>query len=64
LSPHDVIASSLREKKPNDVVVLGKVKAIQPQAGAAPATLTGRPGSASPPSKKYYDLDLDEYQAD
>lgn len=64
LSPHDVIASSLREKKSPGVVVLAKVKAIEPQAGVAPVTFTGRPGSASPPSNKHYDFDLDEYQAD
>lgn len=64
MSPHDVIAASLREKKPDNVAVLDKVKAIRTQAGVAPVTFTGRPGSALPPSKKYYDFDLDEYQPD
>jgi hypothetical protein len=64
LGPHDVISSFSRDRKPQHVVLFDKVKAIHPQGGVASLRLTGRPGSASPPSKEYYDLELDEYQTD
>jgi len=45
------------------LVIREKIKHLEPVA-AAPLRLTGREGSPSAPSKRYFELDLDRFQLD
>lgn len=45
-------------------VVFEKISPLAGLARERGVKLVGRPGSSPPPTRKYYDLDLDEYQID
>jgi hypothetical protein len=45
-------------------VVKEKVRSLRCGSETPSVRLLGKPGSALPPSRKYFDLDLDEYQLD